>query len=108
MQVDVWRAGRATGDPALTSGRRTIASVSPVPPVPTQCVKVDAPDSLYLCGDTLIPTHNTGRAPGEMFEGKALFQMKFYALVLWRTTGVVPRLLQLMYLGDREVLRYSP
>jgi hypothetical protein len=43
-----------------------------------------------------------------MFEGKALFQMKFYALVLWRTTGVVPRLLQLMYLGDREVLRYSP
>jgi putative RecB family exonuclease len=43
-----------------------------------------------------------------MFEGKALFQMKFYALVLWRTTGVVPRLLQLMYLGDREVLRYTP
>ncbi|MBC7374646.1 MAG: PD-(D/E)XK nuclease family protein, partial [Frankiales bacterium] len=36
------------------------------------------------------------------------FQMKFYALVLWRTRGVVPRLLQLMYLGDREVLRYSP
>ncbi len=34
--------------------------------------------------------------------------MKFYALVLWRTTGTVPRLLQLMYLGDREVLRYSP
>ncbi|MBW3640850.1 MAG: recombinase RecB, partial [Actinobacteria bacterium] len=34
--------------------------------------------------------------------------MKFYALVLWRTTGVIPRLLQLMYLGDREILRYSP
>ena len=47
-------------------------------------------------------------APGEAFEGKALFQMKFYALVLWRTTGQVPRLLQLMYLGDREVLRYEP
>ena len=30
--------------------------------------------------------------------------MKFYALVLWRTTGTIPRLLQLMYLGDREVL----
>mgnify|MGYP000315361125 CR=1 FL=1 len=88
--------------------RRTIASVTPVASVPTQCVQVDSSDSLYLCGSAMIPTHNTGRAPGEMFEGKALFQMKFYALVHWRTTGVVPRLLQLMYLGDREVLRYSP
>jgi putative RecB family exonuclease len=34
--------------------------------------------------------------------------MKFYALVLWRTRGVVPRLLQLMYLGSGELLRYSP
>lgn len=59
-------------------------------------------------GEVRVVDYKTGRAPGEMFEGKALFQMKFYALVLWRTTGVVPRLLQLMYLGDREVLRYSP
>ena len=59
-------------------------------------------------GEVRVVDYKTGRAPGEMFEGKALFQMKFYALVLWRTTGQVPRLLQLMYLGDREVLRYSP
>ena len=59
-------------------------------------------------GDLRVVDYKTGRAPGEMFEGKALFQMKFYALVLWRTQGVIPRLLQLMYLGDREVLRYSP
>ncbi len=59
-------------------------------------------------GDLRVVDYKTGRAPGEMFEAKALFQMKFYALVLWRTRGVVPRLLQLMYLGDREILRYSP
>jgi putative RecB family exonuclease len=59
-------------------------------------------------GDVRVVDYKSGRAPGEMFEAKALFQMRFYALVLWRTTGVVPRLLQLMYLGDREVLRYSP
>jgi len=59
-------------------------------------------------GDLRVVDYKTGRSPGELFEGKALFQMKFYALVLWRTRGVVPRLLQLMYLGDREVLRYSP
>ena len=59
-------------------------------------------------GAVRVVDYKTGRAPGEAFEGKALFQMRFYALVLWRTTGVVPTLLQLMYLGDREILRYSP
>ena len=52
--------------------------------------------------------YKTGRAPGEMFEAKALFQMKFYALVLWRTRGVVPAMLQLVYLGNGEMLRYVP
>jgi putative RecB family exonuclease len=59
-------------------------------------------------GDIRVVDYKSGRAPGEAFEGKALFQMRFYALVLWRTRGVVPRRLQLMYLGDREVLSYSP
>jgi putative RecB family exonuclease len=59
-------------------------------------------------GDVRVVDYKTGRAPGEAFEGKALFQMKFYALVLWRTTGKIPKLLQLMYLGDRAILRYSP
>ena len=59
-------------------------------------------------GAVRVVDYKTGRAPGEAFEGRALFQMKFYALVLWRTTGLVPALLQLMYLGDREVLRYAP
>ncbi|WP_141007489.1 PD-(D/E)XK nuclease family protein [Nocardioides humi] len=90
------------------SRRLVVASVQPVEPVPTQCVGVDAPDSLYLCGEGFIPTHNTGASPGEMFEGRALFQLKFYALVLWRMRGVVPKMLQLIYLGNSEVLRYEP
>jgi putative RecB family exonuclease len=59
-------------------------------------------------GDIRVIDYKTGRAPGEAFEGKALFQMKFYALVIWRTRGIIPKRLQLMYLGDREVLAYSP
>jgi putative RecB family exonuclease len=46
--------------------------------------------------------------PGVGFEAKAMFQMRFYALVLWRAYGRVPRLLQLLYLGSGEVLRYEP
>jgi putative RecB family exonuclease len=59
-------------------------------------------------GALRVVDYKTGASPREAFEGKALFQLKFYALVLWRTRGVVPRLLRLMYLGDREVLDYVP
>jgi putative RecB family exonuclease len=59
-------------------------------------------------GEIRVVDYKTGRSPGQAFEAKALFQMKFYALVIWRTRGVVPRMLQLIYLGNGEVLRYSP
>ena len=88
--------------------RRVVASVQPVPTVPTQCISVDAADSLYLAGRGLVPTHNTGSSPGEGYEAKALFQMKFYALVIWRMRGVLPKMLQLVYLGNGEMLRYEP
>ncbi|WP_035856248.1 RecB family exonuclease [Cryptosporangium arvum] len=59
-------------------------------------------------GEIRVVDYKTGAAPRESFEGKAMFQLKFYALVIWRTRGVVPRLLRLLYLGDREVLDYTP
>jgi putative RecB family exonuclease len=59
-------------------------------------------------GALRVVDYKSGRSPGERFEAKALFQMKFYALVLWRTRGVVPAMLQLVYLGNGEMLRYVP
>ncbi len=59
-------------------------------------------------GEVRVVDYKTGRSPSERFEGKALFQMKFYALVLWRLRGEVPRMLQLVYLGNGEVVRYVP
>jgi putative RecB family exonuclease len=59
-------------------------------------------------GEMRIVDYKTGASPGERFEAKALFQMKFYALVVWRTRGVIPALLQLIYLGNAEMLRYVP
>jgi len=59
-------------------------------------------------GEMRIVDYKTGASPGERFEAKALFQMKFYALVVWRTRGVIPALLQLIYLGNAEMLRYRP
>jgi putative RecB family exonuclease len=59
-------------------------------------------------GRLRVVDYKTGRAPREAFEGKALFQMKFYALVLWRVRGVIPAVLQLVYLGDGRLLRHVP
>src|SRR5690349_5272068 len=59
-------------------------------------------------GAIRVVDYKSGRSPSEMWEGKALFQMKFYALVIWRTRGVVPKMLQLVYLGNGEMLRYVP
>jgi putative RecB family exonuclease len=58
-------------------------------------------------GDVRVVDYKTGSTPREAFEAKALFQMKFYALVLWRTRGIVPRQLRLMYLADTDTLSYA-
>jgi len=82
-------------------------------------VRVELADGLTLRGyiDRLdvaadgavrIVDYKTGRAPAAGFESKALFQMRVYALAIWRLRGVVPRLLQLMYLGSGSTLRYEP
>ncbi|MCZ2828955.1 RecB family exonuclease [Modestobacter sp. VKM Ac-2986] len=84
-----------------------------------ELVEVTLPDGLLLRGfvDRLdvAPTgalrvvdYKTGGMPREAFESKALFQMKFYALVLWRTRGVVAAQLKLLYLKDGDTLTYSP
>jgi putative RecB family exonuclease len=59
-------------------------------------------------GRLRVVDYKTGKSPREQFEGKALFQLRFYALVLWRSTGVLPTMLRLYYLADREVLDYLP
>ncbi len=59
-------------------------------------------------GAIRVVDYKTGRSPGAQFESKALFQMKFYALVIWRIRGQIPAMLQLVYLGNGEMLRYEP
>jgi putative RecB family exonuclease len=59
-------------------------------------------------GRIRVVDYKTSRSPAEGFEAKALFQMKFYALVVWRLRGVVPSVLQLVYLGNGEIVRYEP
>ncbi|MGC0364170.1 putative RecB family exonuclease [Rhodococcus sp. 27YEA15] len=59
-------------------------------------------------GEVRVVDYKTGRAPREFTESKALFQMKFYALVLLRTRGIVPAQLRLIYLASGSILTYAP
>ncbi len=47
----------------LESTRLFITNVKPVDSVPTRCIMVDSPSSLYLFGRSYIPTHNTSFYP---------------------------------------------
>ncbi|WP_374455057.1 RecB family exonuclease [Nocardioides sp.] len=59
-------------------------------------------------GRIRVVDYKSGKSPAIGFEAKAIFQMKFYALVIWRLRGVVPSMLQLIYLGNGEIVRYEP
>ncbi|WP_395311780.1 RecB family exonuclease [Mycobacterium sp. AMU20-3851] len=62
-------------------------------------------------GEMRVVDYKTGKSPSQLWalaEAKALFQMKFYAVALWRSRGVLPAKLRLLYLADGQVLDYSP
>lgn len=48
-----------SGSNRAFSTSRSIVSVTPVATRPMRCITVDSPNSLYLCGKSYIPTHNT-------------------------------------------------
>ncbi|MBH0774674.1 RecB family exonuclease [Nocardia bovistercoris] len=84
-----------------------------------QLVEVELGDGVLLRGFVdridLAPTgqlrvvdYKTGRAPGPNAETRALFQLKFYALVVLRTRGILPAQLRLIYLADEQILTYAP
>lgn len=59
-------------------------------------------------GALRVVDYKTGKAPRPQYSDSATFQMRFYGLVMWRTGGELPRMLQLVYLGDGQVLRNVP
>ncbi|MEU5843614.1 PD-(D/E)XK nuclease family protein [Rhodococcus sp. NPDC047139] len=57
-------------------------------------------------GAVHVVDYKTGRAPAPHLERTALFQLKFYALMLLQQRGIAPASLRLLYLGDGQVLHY--
>lgn len=64
-----------------------------------------------VTGELRVVDYKTGKAPPAaraLAEFKAMFQMKFYAVALLRSRGVLPARLRLIYLADGQVLDYEP
>jgi putative RecB family exonuclease len=59
-------------------------------------------------GEVRIVDYKTGKSPKPGWEEKALFQLRVYALLYWKNNGVLPRLLQLIYLGDGKLVKSNP
>jgi putative RecB family exonuclease len=59
-------------------------------------------------GEVRIVDYKTGKSPKPGWEEKALFQLRIYALLYWRNEGVLPKLLQLIYMGDSRVVKSEP
>ena len=59
-------------------------------------------------GAVRVVDYKSGKSPRPGYESSAVFQMRFYGLVLWRERGEIPKMLQLVYLGDGQVLRNEP
>ncbi|MDQ3986865.1 MAG: PD-(D/E)XK nuclease family protein [Actinomycetota bacterium] len=59
-------------------------------------------------GSWVLTDYKTGRVPGESRELTAFFGLRFYALVCWRSFGVMPREIRLVYLNDPAVLTLNP
>jgi len=79
----------------------------------------DISDEIYLhgyvdrldiapTGEVRIVDYKTGKSPKPGWEEKALFQLRVYALLYWQNEGVLPSLLQLIYLGDSQLVKSTP
>jgi len=55
-----------------------------------------------------INDYKTGKSPNKQFQEKAMFQLKFYALVIYKKTQELPKMLRLLYMKDSQVLALEP
>lgn len=83
---------------------RYITKCEPVDPVPMQCIQVDSPNHMYLCGKAMIPTHNSQLCLGLAFNEHRR------TLIMRRQYGDLDRLVEdaIKIHGSRQGFNGSP
>jgi len=85
-----------------------IVSIKEVPSVPTKCIQVDSPNSLFLCGKTMIPTHNTAIVAGlclaHLCGPEAIRNGQLYSVAYDREqAGIIFKYMAAMVYQDEEL-----
>ncbi|MDR2373337.1 MAG: PD-(D/E)XK nuclease family protein [Bifidobacteriaceae bacterium] len=69
---------------------------------------IDRLDVAPGSGAIRIVDYKTGKAPAPRYQSETLFQLRFYALVIWLARGQAAEQVKLIYLGNRQVLTAEP
>jgi hypothetical protein len=90
--------------------RRVVTGVEPVDSVSTQCIEVDAPDSLYACGLGFSLSHNSGKDKSKVnafYDDDHGDQIRLYVAAVKAKTGVKPRAGHLLYITHGKKRRVA-
>jgi hypothetical protein len=63
---------------SIRSRQRIITACDRTITVPTQCITVDSADSTYLCGEQMVPTHNTSTSANPAQFQRAVFDYGYH------------------------------
>lgn len=89
------------GDAHLKSGgpvksrRVTLVNIEPIEQIESKCLSVDAPEQMFLCGEALIPTHNSNdpkklKTPSPQYGDDYGDQQRLYVAAIETAFGVRP------------------
>ena len=77
-------------EPKTRAQRRNIFSIEEVEGVETQCIAVDSPSNTYLCGEQMLPTHNSSFAAPDQQELEEDVQFLLYQKAATEKYGFPP------------------
>ena len=108
---DLWRGfafGGALPSGFLPNRDVTLSCIWQCLSVPTKCIQVDSPNSLFLCGKTMLPTHNTALIAGlclaHLCGPEAIKNGQLYSVAFDREqAGVVFKYMAAMVYQDEEL-----
>ncbi|MCL1898887.1 MAG: PD-(D/E)XK nuclease family protein [Micrococcales bacterium] len=69
---------------------------------------IDRLDVAPTTGALRVVDYKTSKAPAQRYQGETMFQLRFYSLILWRERSVIPAMVQLLYLGSRDIVYQVP
>ena len=108
---DLWRGfafGGALPSGFLPNRDVTLSCIWQCLSVPTKCIQVDSPNSLFLCGKTMLPTHNTALVAGlclaHLCGPEAIRNGQLYSVAFDREqAGIIFKYMAAMVYADEEL-----